>query len=331
MPICNGIGEGGSRPAMTRALITGGSGFVGQWLCRELVRRDVEVFAGTVTGTPDPTVLSRDEVAEVTWLHLDILSDDDVAAALDTSGAEWIVHLAGMAYPPDAAASPVRAMETNAFGVQRLLGTLATRGRTRPRVLVVGSAEQYGAHAPDEQPLAETAAQSPLNVYGTSKACQELIALQFHRANGAHVVCTRSFNHSGVGQSSNYLLPALVTRARALPRSGGALRIGNGTPVRDFLHVTDVVRAYILLLERGTPGEVYNVSSGHGVTISDLARLVLNRAGISADITSDSTLVRPVDTPILTGDNSKLRSATGWSPERTTNDIIDDLLHATTR
>jgi GDP-4-dehydro-6-deoxy-D-mannose reductase len=318
---------------MTRALITGGSGFVGQWLCRELVRRDVKVFAGSVTGTPAIGVLSRDEVDAITWLPLNISSDDDVAAALDGSAPDWIVHLAGIAYPPEASASPLRALETNALGAQRLLTAIGAAGRAAggPRLLIVGSAEQYGAHERDEQPLPETAAQCPISVYGASKACQELLALQFQRTSTAQVICTRSFNHSGAGQAPTYLLPALVSRASALPRTGGTLRIGNGTPVRDFLHVTDVVHAYILLLERGTPGEVYNVASGQGVTVSELARLVLKRAGVTADITTDPALMRPVDTPMLVGDNSKLRAATGWSPERTTNDIIDDLLHATTR
>jgi GDP-4-dehydro-6-deoxy-D-mannose reductase len=315
---------------MPRALITGGSGFVGQWLCRELLRRDVAVFAGSVTGKPEPGILSRDEIAAVRWLHLDVGSDADVAAALVASEPDWIVHLAGIAFPPEATASPVRAMETNALGLLRLLAAVASKPVT-PRVLVVGSAEQYGAHPQSEQPLAETVVQLPVGAYGTSKACQELIALQFARAGHAAIICTRSFNHSGVGQSPNYLLPALVARALDVRRSGGTLRIGNGTPIRDFLHVADVVRAYILLLERGVPGEAYNVSSGRGVTITDLARLVLKRTGATADISNDPALMRPVDTPILVGDNSKLRAATGWTPERTTDDIIDDLLHAPTR
>jgi GDP-4-dehydro-6-deoxy-D-mannose reductase len=316
---------------MPRALITGGSGFVGQWLSRELLRRDVTVFAGSVTGKPAPGVLSADEIEAVRWLSLDVLSDAEIAAALDASDPDWIVHLAGIAYPPDARASPIRAMETNAVGVLRLLSAVATSPRPARRILVVGSAEQYGAHPAADHPLDETAVQRPISIYGASKGCQELIALQFFRGAKTPVICTRSFNHSGVGQPPNYLIPALVSRALDVRRAGGALRIGNGTPTRDFLHVADVVRAYILLLERGAPGEVYNVSSGRGVTITDLARLVLKRAGATADISNDPALMRPVDTPILVGDNAKLRSATGWSPEHTTDDIIDDLLHATTR
>jgi GDP-4-dehydro-6-deoxy-D-mannose reductase len=319
---------------MPRVLITGGSGFVGQWLSRALLERGWSVFGGTVTGTPEAGVLTREQLAAVQWLELDMLSERDIDAALATSDPEWVVHLAGIASPPEANASPVRAFDTNALGALRLLGALGREngdGSSRRRILVIGSAEQYGPHPAEEQPLSESASLLPLTTYGASKAAQETIALQFFRGSGAPVICTRSFNHSGAGHGPTYLLPALVGRARSLPRTGGVLRIGNGSPVRDYLHVSDVVRAYLLLLERGKPGEVYNISSGNGIMITDLAKRVLKRAGVTADISNDPALTRPVETPILVGNNSKLRAATGWTPERTIDDIIDDLLHAAPR
>jgi GDP-4-dehydro-6-deoxy-D-mannose reductase len=101
--------------------------------------------------------------------------------------------------------------------------------------------------------------------------------------------------------------------------------------IRDYLHVGDVVSAYLLLLEKGAAGEVYNVCSGQGVTVRELAQRVLSRMGIAAEITPDPALVRPVDVPILVGDNGKLRGATGWSVTRSIDDIIDDLVHAAPR
>jgi GDP-4-dehydro-6-deoxy-D-mannose reductase len=145
------------------------------------------------------------------------------------------------------------------------------------------------------------------------------------------VVCTRSFNHTGVGQAPNFLLPGLVRRARALPSEGGRLTIGNGDTVRDFLHVADVVDAYLALMEHGEVGEVYNVCSGEGTSVRALATSVLQRLGTSAEISSDPTLARSVDVPVLVGNNGKLRRATGWAPRRTRDDIIDDLIHAATR
>lgn len=312
-----------------RVLITGGSGFVGQWLSRAMLDRGWSVFAGTITGTPTSSVLSTEEKEAICWTSLDVLSDASIRAGLDRTAPDCIVHLAGIAFAPEANASPLRTFEVNALGAMRLLSALTPSKSVR--VLVVGSAEEYGKQDASAYPIAESAVLRPLTPYAVAKASQELIALQAFRTAGMDIVCTRSFNHSGVGHGSNYLLPTLVRRAQELPRSGGRLRIGNGAVVRDYLHVTDVAAAYLLLLERGIAGEVYNVCGGHGITVRNLAERVLKRVGVSADISSDAALLRPIDVPILVGDNTKLRQATGWAPKRSIDDIIDDLIHAAPR
>jgi GDP-4-dehydro-6-deoxy-D-mannose reductase len=309
-----------------RVLITGGSGFVGQWLSRALLDRGWAVFAGTTSGPPTSPVLTADEKEAVCWTTLDVLSDSSIRAALDRSAPHCIVHLAGIAFAPEANASPVRTFEVNALGALRLLSALTPKQSVR--VLVVGSAEEYGKQDATAYPIGESAPLRPLTPYAVAKAAQELIALQAFLTAGMDIVCTRSFNHSGVGHGSNYLLPTLVRRARELPGSGGTLRIGNGAVVRDYLHVADVVAAYLLLLEKGTAGEVYNVCGGQGITVKSLAERVLKRVGVSADISSDTALLRSIDVPILVGDNTKLRQATGWTPKRSIDDIIDDLIHA---
>lgn len=314
-----------------RVLITGGAGFVGQWLSRALLQQGWTVFAGTVDGAPRSKVLSEEETAAVHWLSLDVQVDEDIRRAIDTSAPDRVVHLAGIAFAPEANASPIRAFEINALGCMRLLGGLAAAGRGTTRVLVIGSAEEYGSQPDSAYPIGEDAILRPLTPYAVAKASQELIALQAFRASDFPTICTRSFNHSGVGHGDSYLLPTLVRRVQALPRTGGSLRIGNGAVIRDYLHVADVVQAYQLLLEKGSPGQVYNVCSGQGITVRALAERVLARAGMNAEITSDDALRRPIDVPILIGDNTKLRSATGWSVTRSIDDIIDDLIHAAPR
>ena len=230
-------------------------------------------------------------------------------------------------------ANPGYAYEVNAVGTVRLLAEVRRHraaGTADPVVVVVGSAEQYGRHELSEMPLHEDIPQRPQSLYAASKVAQEVAALQAFRSDGVRVVCTRSFNHSGVGHGSHFLLPSIVRRAMALPASGGTLTIGNGDTVRDFLHVSDVVDAYLLLAERGATGEAYNVCSGKGTSVRALSMAVLQRLGISADVGSDPALARPVDVPVLVGSNSKLRRATGWAPRRTCDDIIDDLIHAAT-
>jgi len=317
-----------------RALVTGGQGFVAQWATRAMVGRGWSVTAAGVGHGGEAAVLSDDERDAVDWVTMDVTDGEQIAKAIERAAPDVVLHLAAVSHVPDAKRNPARAYEVNALGTVRLLTLLADRRRAGigdPLVLVVGSSEQYGRHAADEMPLRESAEQRPLTLYAASKAAQELAALQAFRADGVRVICTRSFNHSGAGQAPSFVLPGLVARALALRERGGQLTIGNGDTVRDFLHVGDVVDAYLSLVERGTPGEVYNVCSGEGVSIRTLAESVLQRIGISADISSDPELTRPVDVPVQVGDNAKLRRATGWTPRRTREDIIDDLIHASTR
>jgi GDP-4-dehydro-6-deoxy-D-mannose reductase len=317
-----------------RALVTGGQGFVAQWAIRAMVGRGWSVAAAGIGHGSEAAVLSDDERAAVDWVTMDVTDGEQIAAAIERAAADVVLHLAAISHVPDAKRNPARAYEVNALGTVRLLTLLAQRRREGggdPLVLVVGSSEQYGRHAANEMPLSELAEQRPLTLYAASKAAQELAALQAFRAEGVRVICTRSFNHSGAGQAPSFVLPGLVARALALRERGGLLTIGNGDTVRDFLHVADVVDAYLSLVERGTPGEVYNVCSGEGVSIRTLAESVLQRIGVPADISSDPELTRPVDVPVQIGDNAKLRRATGWTPRRTREDIIDDLIHASTR
>jgi GDP-4-dehydro-6-deoxy-D-mannose reductase len=220
----------------------------------------------------------------------------------------------------------------NTTGAVRLLTELAVRraaGALDPVVLVVGTGMQYGRHDPSEMPLSEGAELRPTTPYAASKAAQEVAALQIARASGLRVMCTRSFNHSGVGHGQEYLLPSLVRRVNALRHQPGVHRLALGNDVvRDYLHVRDVVNAYLLLLDTGVGGDVYNVASGRGISVRALATEVLLRAGVEAEITTDKSLVRPLDIPALTGAPDRLIAATGWSATRTCGDIIDDLLNA---
>jgi GDP-4-dehydro-6-deoxy-D-mannose reductase len=283
---------------------------------------------------PRPSVLTDEELRAIRWIEADVRRPADIARALDAARPDGVFHLAGIAFVPAAAADPGETYEVNVVGAVRLLAAIGQRrkaGALDPVVLVVGSGEQYGRHDLNELPLTEEAAQRPLSVYAASKAAQEVVALRAARAEGLSVVATRSFNHSGPGQAPHFLLPALVARALEARANGRAtVAIGNREPIRDYLHVEDVAAAYIALAERGTPGEVYNVCSGEGVAVGDLAAAVLQRVGLRADIMTDPSLVRPVDLPVLVGSPEKLRRATGWSSRRTRADIIDDLIHAQT-
>jgi GDP-4-dehydro-6-deoxy-D-mannose reductase len=314
-----------------RALVTGAAGFVGQWVGRELIERGWDV-TGTCLEDAPPAVAPNDPLASVRWQVADVRHSEDLARLLDAATPDAVVHLAGVAFVPAAQADPGTALEVNVIAAARLLAEVKVRrasGTIDPVVLLIGSGEQYGRHEVDAMPLTELAEQRPHSVYAASKSAQEFIALEAFRSSGVRIVATRSFNHSGVGQAARFVLPALVRRALMLRESGErGLAIGNTTTVRDFLHVRAVARAYADLLERGTAGEVYNVASGTGVDVGTLAQRVLALVGVDAILNTDAVLVRPVEVPILIGDATKLRGATGWSPRFALDSIIDDLIRA---
>jgi GDP-4-dehydro-6-deoxy-D-mannose reductase len=322
---------------VTRVLVTGAAGFVGQWLLPALATAypGAELF-GLATD-PVSAVRPRGVPAAVptTWLIGDLRDDRYVQRVVEQTRPEVVIHLAAISHVPTAAADPAMAWDVNVTATARLLHALLAghaAGAPLPRVLVVGSAEQYGRHESHGGTLAESAIQAPRTVYAATKAAQEVLALQQWRATGLPVVVARSFNHSGAGQPPRFLLPALVERARSLVGApdGTPMLVGNRTPVRDFLHVSDVVAAYISLCQQGTPGEAYNVASGTGWSVQQVLDRILARTNIRAIPTEDPALVRPVDVPMLVGDPRKLQHATGWRVTRSLDDIIDDLFHAAT-
>jgi GDP-4-dehydro-6-deoxy-D-mannose reductase len=145
-------------------------------------------------------------------------------------------------------------------------------------------------------------------------------------------VISRSFNHIGPGQAPTFVVPSLAHRIVEAKRTGGtALKVGNLSPRRDFTDVRDVARAYRLLAEKGVPGEVYNVSNGVDVSIEELAHRMLELSGVDLELTVDPELVRPVEVPVLRGDATKLRAATGWAPQVELDDTLRDVLGAIER
>lgn len=322
-----------------RALVTGAGGFVGQWLSRALLAAHWEVTGLTPDEAPATPVLSAGERAAVRWRRADIRDGTALDAALDAARPDAIFHLAGISFLPGAAADPGLACEVNVVGAARLLGAVRERkraGTLDPAVVVAGSGEQYGRHDAGALPLREDAAQRPRTVYAASKAAQEVIALEAHRSDGVRVVAARSFNHSGAGQHPPFLLPSLVARVlerRAAAAAGAPpapVPIGNTSTIRDYLHVNDVVRAYLALAERGQAGEAYNVCSGVGLSVGEVAERVLRRCGVSLPLQVSDALVRPAEVPAMIGDHGKLREATGWAPVHSFDDILDDLIHAAT-
>jgi GDP-4-dehydro-6-deoxy-D-mannose reductase len=300
-----------------------------------LAAADAEIFALSTEAPPAASPPGVPVTPPAHWLVGDLRDEAYVRQAVATATADTIIHLAAISHLPTAAADPAISWDVNVTATARLLHQveqLRATGGVDPTVLIIGSAEQYGRDPSHPTRLTEEAVQAPRTVYAATKAAQELLALQAWRATGLRVVIARSFNHSGPGQPARFLLPALVERAIHLAEApaGTPVPVGNRTPVRDFLHVSDVVAAYISLCQQGTPGEAYNVASGTGYSVQEIMDRVLARSGAQAVPVEDPALVRPVDVPSLIGDAGKLQRATTWCATRSLDDIIDDLFHAAT-
>jgi GDP-4-dehydro-6-deoxy-D-mannose reductase len=288
-----------------KAFITGAGGFVGGYLRRHLEEQGDEV------------VPAGEEV--------DVTDGDAVRAAIDAAAPDAVYHLAAASHVGSSWSAPVEVLRVNAEGTLQVL--LASADAGVDRVLLVGSAEQYGLVTPDELPLTEEAEVRPVSPYGASKAAAEVVALQVHRARGLGVLAVRAFNHLGPGQSDRMLASTLAHQVARNERDGGdVVKVGDLSPRRDFTDVRDVVRAYRLLVERGEPGTVYNVCSGRSVAAQEVADHFLGHATRPMRLEVDPERLRPVDLPALQGDPARLRAATGWEPTIRLEDTLADVL-----
>jgi GDP-4-dehydro-6-deoxy-D-mannose reductase len=308
-----------------RLLVTGAGGFVGGHLV-ELVRR--EAPATSVHGV----VLPHGSLAWSTTQGTRIVEadlDDPAAAAavIEEVRPEGIVHLAGQSSVQQSWLDPGGTLRTNVLGIVHLLDA-ARRASLRPAVLVVGSAEEYGPVAEAELPIRETAPLRPASPYAVSKLAQGALALLYGPAGGMRVVLTRTFHHTGPGRGEAF---AESSFARQIAEIEHGLRpplieVGNLDAVRDFTDVRDVVRAYMLLLEKGEPGRAYNVCSGRGRRIREILDLLLAGSSARVELRVDQERLRPADVPAQVGDPSLLRAATGWEPRIPLEETLADLL-----
>ncbi len=309
--------------------MTGARGFVGRHLVAAL-----QADGDAVIGLDRPL----DGVDDPSWLvhRVELGGGSDEAPAgladlITSGGVTTIYHLAGQSSAGASFGDPAGTVRANLLGTLELLEALRLlqeRGAPVPRLLAVGSAEEYGLAASADRPCREDDPVLPASPYGTSKAAATQLCRQYHRSFGLPVVATRSFNHTGPGHDQRFVFPAFAARIAAIEagRAEPVLRTGDLSPVRDFLDVRDVVAAYRALVARGAPGAVYNVCSGSALTIGDGLQILLGLSGARCTVEPDPALMRPVEIPCLVGDPSALRAATGWQPRFLFSDTLGDLL-----
>ena len=302
---------------MQRILITGGTGFVGPYLIRFLKSSDVKLI---VVSADDTSI--RDP--EVDYCKADIRNSDDVGAVVRAANPNQIYHLAGMSSVRDSWNNPRLTFDVNVVGSFNVFEA-AMRLPSPPRILNVSTSQVYAC---SDTALTETSPLDPDSPYAATKAMAEMLTVQYKRCTSGGIITARAFNHTGPGQSPNFVLPSFAKQLAEMEAGliPPVLKVGNIEVKRDFTDVRDVVAAYHELLNKTKTAEIYNVCSGRAVLLADVLRELQQDCSVTVKVEVDSSRLRPNETAIMLGDRGKIQRVTGWRPRIPLETTLKDLL-----
>jgi len=303
-------------------LITGAGGFVGKHLIAQL---QTTYPNATIHGT---TFSSAEVVPDGVIEHpIDLRDLDKVEGLLAGIKPVQIYHLAAQSSVARSFQAPWETLENNIQG-QLNLFLACIKLEIQPRILVISSSEIYGPVSEAELPITENSALRPNNPYSVSKVTQDMLAYQYFQTHDVQCIRTRSFNHFGPGQTERFVAPAFALQIARIEagQQKPIIRVGNLEAKRDFTDVRDVIRAYTLLMEKGQPGEVYNVASGQPHSAQDILDILLANTTADVDVEVDPDRLRPVEVPVIYGNAARLLAHTGWQPTITFEQSIIDIL-----
>jgi GDP-4-dehydro-6-deoxy-D-mannose reductase len=307
-----------------RAFITGIGGFAASHLADLLLAEtDWQIFGCDLRQNSTPPHLQ----GQVPCHALDLCDPKAVQRLLDDAAPDFIFHLAAVAKVGGSWRDPWPVLQNNIRGQLNLLHALV-KLEVNPRVLVIGSNEEYGSVQPQELPLTENAPLRPNSPYGVSKVTQDMLGLQYHLSYQLPVIRVRPFNHLGPRQAPGFVAPdfagqiAQIEAGQRPPR----MQVGNLKARRDFTDVRDMVRAYYLAITQGEPGEVYNIGSGQSHAIQKLLDVLLSYSQTQIAIEPDPERMRPSDVPDVRCDAGKFRALSGWEPSITFENTLHDVL-----
>jgi GDP-4-dehydro-6-deoxy-D-mannose reductase len=309
-----------------RALITGIGGFAGSHLADYLLAETDWQIVGAVLNDCDIPLHLQDRV---TCNVADLQDPEAVSRLLAEAAPDVIFHLAALAKVDSSWRTPWPVLQNNIRSQLNMLQVLVDSG-ARPRMMVVGSNEEYGLVQPEELPLTENSPLRPNNPYGVSKVTQDMLGLQYFLSHRLPIIRVRPFNHIGPRQAPGFVAPdfaSQIAKAEAglcPPR----MQVGNLEAQRDFTDVRDMVRAYHLAITQGVPGEVYNLGSGQPHSVQELLDVLLSYSRVKITVETDTSRLRPSDVPVVCCDASKFRTLTGWEPaisfEISLRDVLED-------
>ena len=299
---------------MKKAFITGITGFAGSFLAEHLIREGYEISG---TYLIDESCSNISSVQDKVKLHKINLQDAKVVERIiSLERPDLIFHLAALTAPGESFENPSEFI-TNNISMQVNLLESVRKAQILPHVLVVSSAEVYGNVAASDIPIGEETEIRPVNPYAVSKVACDFLGLQYFLSYKLPIVRVRPFNHIGPRQSPSFVVAAFAKKIAEIEKNKipPVIKVGNLSPKRDFTDVRDTVWGYQLLIEKGVPGEVYNIGSGRSYEIEHILDTLLSFSDKKITIEIDSALMRPVDVPELVCDNSKIKKVTGWEPK----------------
>jgi GDP-4-dehydro-6-deoxy-D-mannose reductase len=298
-----------------RVLITGITGFVGSHMAEYLLARGDQIV-GSVRWRSQMDNIEHLR-SRLTLVECDLRDLSSVRTLLETAEPDAIVHLAAQSFVGASWRHPAETLSTNTLSQVNLLEAMRSL-RIAPRFLAVGSSEEYGLVYEDELPIRETNPLRPLSPYAVSKVTQDLMGYQYFKSYGLPIIRSRAFNHEGerrgdVFVTSNFARQIALIEAGQRPP---VMEVGDLKPRRDYSDVRDIVRGYIALIERGEPGEVYNLCSGRSWSIQQVLDFLLGESTVRPiEVRVDPARLRPSDVPVLEGDASKIERQLGWRTE----------------
>lgn len=312
--------------AAKKALITGIAGFVGSHLAELLLSQGFEVYGISRSRTKMDHIESI-----IDKLHLedaDLLDSHSLYATISRIKPDYIFHLAAQSFVPTSWVSPSVTLEVNIIGSANLFEAVR-QAKIDPVIQIACSSEEYGLVHPDEVPIKETNPLRPQSPYAVSKVAMDFLGYQYFCSYGMKIIRTRGFNHTGPRRGVTFVTSnfakqiAMIEKGKQEP----VIYVGNLEAERDWTDVRDMVRAYVLAVEKCEPGEVYNICVGKAVKIKDMLSLLLSNSKVKVSIKEDPARMRPSEVPVLIGDNTKFVAKTGWKPEIPFEKTMEDLLN----
>jgi GDP-4-dehydro-6-deoxy-D-mannose reductase len=304
-----------------KALIIGGAGFVGYYLTEHLLN-----IGWSVSVTKLENELINNNAVE--QYNLNILDQSSISDLLHQTRPDYIFHLAAQSSVALSWKNPSLTVDVNIKGSVNLLEAVKELDY-KPRLLLIGSGEEYGHILPDETPISENNHVRPGNIYAATKACQNMLGKIYADAYQMDVIMVRAFNHIGPQQAPIFVVADFCKQVAEIEKGlqSPVINVGNLTVKRDFTDVRDVVRAYSLLIQKGISGETYNVGSGKAVSIEEILKLILSCSNANIKVEVDTSKLRPTDIAIIEADISMLQECTGWKKQISLPDTIIDTLN----